>query len=145
MDHRPDTDDPRIPDALASGLRRLETRHAPAWGDDDPVLASVGPAARGGSRRVVRWSAGLAAAAGLAVAAALWMTNPGPPRPARSALALSGPASPVTMLDAYRLRLMLDKAESPGGAWDANADGLVDGADVDALAGAAVRLGEASS
>lgn len=144
MDHRPDDNDPRIPDALAGGLRRLQAEHRAAWDADDPVLAAAG---RGARRpwKLVGWSSGLVAAAGLAVAAVVWLANPGLQNPARSGFARSGPASPVTMLDAYRLRLMLNRAETPSPAWDADADGVVNGADVDALAAAAVRLGEASS
>lgn len=144
MDHRPDDNDPRIPDALAGGLRRLQGGRRAAWNADDPVLAAVG---RGARRpwRVVGWSSGLVAAAGLAVAAVVWFANPGSQNPAWSGIAHSAPASPVTMLDAYRLRLALDRSDSPGDKWDANDDGVVNGSDVDALAAAAVRLGEASS
>ena len=49
------------------------------------------------------------------------------------------------MLDAYRLRLMLDREQTPGATWDANADGRVTSADVETLAASAVRLPEASS
>ena len=144
-------DEPQIPEALASGIGQLDRSRRPDWPEEDRVLAAV-DAPRGRPWRVVGWSAGLtAAAAGLAVSAIVWFGGPpqhGASRGEGQAAAggsPAAPASPVTMLDAYRLTLMLERRESPALAWDADADGRVTGADVDALAAAAVRLGEASS
>lgn len=161
-DRNPQPDDPHIPAGLARDLHRLDARSLPAWPGDDPVLAA---ARAGGSRRgpwrLVGWSAGLtAAAAGLAISALVWFNPPTRHAPARGAESPSiagrpaagdgtglgaAPASPVTMLDAYRLTLMLDRLETPSAAWDADADGRVTPADVDALAARAVSLQETSS
>jgi hypothetical protein len=144
-------EDPHIPDRLARDLRRLE--HDPAWPGDDPVLAEARATLRGrpARRRLAGWSAGLAAAAGLAISAIVWFNPPARHGPARgleggeTPAVASGPASPVTMLDAYRLTLILGRDETAAPAWDANADGTIDGRDVDTLAARAVSLKETAS
>ncbi|MBK7405442.1 MAG: hypothetical protein IPJ41_12620 [Phycisphaerales bacterium] len=137
-------DDPHIPDRLARDLGRLES--PPAWPADDPVLVAA-RRLRGRTRRPLRvagWSAGLAAAAGLAISTIVWF-HPVRQGPAGTPALASGPASPATMLDAYRLTLILDRRETPATTWDADGNGAIDRADVDTLAARAVSLGEASS
>ncbi|VAX41880.1 hypothetical protein MNBD_PLANCTO03-1167 [hydrothermal vent metagenome] len=155
-DQTPHPDDPTItptiPLGLARDLHRLDARSQPAWPSDDRVLAvtrvgTTDRATRHGPWRLVGWSAGLAAAAGLAVSAMVWFGGSAPQGPARGerpGLA-AAPSSPVTMLDAYRLALMLNRHQTPPPAWDADADGRVTQSDVEALAARAVRVQEASS
>lgn len=143
-----------IPDRLARDLRTLEPQAS--WPGDDPVIAAAWAQLRGRpSRRPLRigaWSAGLAAAAGLAISAMVWLNQPVRHGPAGGLAsggdtpAAAGPASPVTMLDAYRLALMLERREAvTATSWDANADGAIDGRDVEALAARAVSLKETTS
>lgn len=107
-----------------------------------------------------RWSL---AAAGLAAAAALMLTlRPAPPaverletprQPSRVAqgpsargratpAALEAPSSPsaVDIVDAFRLARALRDGQRVAAAWDADGNGAVDGADVEALARRAVAL-----
>lgn len=139
-------DDPHIPDRLARDLGRLES--PPAWPADDPVLAAA-RRLKSRARRPLRlagWAAGLAAAAGLAISTIVWFNQARHvPAPATTEALAPGPASPATMLDAYRLTLILDRRETPAPAWDADGNGAVNRADVDTLAARAVSLGEASS
>ncbi len=151
-DHEPSHDNPTIPSGLAHDLHRLDARSQPAWPSVDRLLAvtrvgTTDRATQHGPWRLVGWSAGLAAAAGLAVSAMVWFGGPAPQGPARGEGVglVAAPASPVTMLDAYRLALMLDRHQTPPPAWDANADGQVTRSDIDALTARAVSLQEASS
>ncbi|HZW09235.1 MAG TPA: hypothetical protein VFF69_04965 [Phycisphaerales bacterium] len=148
-------EDPNIPDRLARDLHRLDSPGDARWPADDPVLGAARRQLRGRSARrplrLAAWSAGLAAAAGLAISAMVWLNPPARHVSARGLVerdapaVASGPASPVTMLDAYRLALLLDHDEPAAGAWDANADGAIDRRDVDTLAVRAVSLGETAS
>lgn len=107
-----------------------------------------------------RWSlaaAGLAAAAALALSLRLApspVERLGTPRqPSRVALGPSatGPATPaaleapsptaaVDIVDAFRLARALRDGQRVAAGWDADGDGAVDGADVEALARRAVAL-----
>lgn len=147
-------DDPHIPDRLARDLRRLDSPGEAPWPADDPVLGARSRLRGRAARRPLRlaaWSAGLAAAAGLAISAIVWLNPPARHGPARGTGAreapavASGPDSPVTMLDAYRLALILDSDGAAASAWDANADGAVNSRDIDTLAAVAVSLKETSS
>lgn len=151
--HAADHDELCVPPALSAGLNRLEKRHSPSWEAEDRVLLAIRGSNAGRGRRA-GWAVGLtAAAAGLAISAIVWVGRPSaPPAGLGSDRSVAGggsvfpePGSPVTMLDAFRLRLMLDGDRVPPTAWDADSDGKVTASDVDAIAAAAVRLGEASS
>ena len=99
------------------------------------------------ARRVllVRRTAGvLAAAAAVLVVVALLPareeTPPTGPSPAPLARHDVDASGRVDILDAFALARRIEAAGDPDAEWDMNVDGAVDGADVDLIAMAAVRL-----
>ncbi|MHC4220484.1 MAG: dockerin type I domain-containing protein [Planctomycetota bacterium] len=151
----PDTPDPdQLPD-LARDLARLaDTRLEVPRSVDDAVIAAARTALtrrRRGGHPAFRLAAWTAAAAGLALV--VWVGGVLIPQPAsREMASMTAPAvagdldrsGRVTILDAFALARQLEA----GGAMvagDFNGDGLIDRADVDAIAMAAVRLPEDAS
>lgn len=116
---------------------------------DDSVRAAIRAHYAGFPRRRLahRWrivSIGTAAAAAVVLAVILWELQPSTvPSPS---LALHQPADfdrsgRVDILDAYRLARRLQSPQPPiDSSFDINADGTVDGGDVDAIAMQAVSL-----
>ncbi len=151
----PDTSDPdQCPD-LARDLARLaDARIEVPRSIDDAVMSAARTALtrrRRGGHPAFRWAAWTAAAAGLVLV--LWVggiLTQGPTAPEVALMmapAVAGDldhSGRVTILDAFALARQLDV----GGvmvAGDFNRDGLIDRADVDAIAMAAVRLLEGAS
>ncbi len=151
----PATPDPdQLPD-LARDLARLaDARLEVPRSVDDAVMRAARTALtrrRRGGHPAFRWVAWTAAAAG--IVGAVWVggiltQGPAAPEvPSMMAPAVAGDldrSGRVTILDAFALARQLDA----GGvmvAGDFNRDGLIDRADVDAIAMAAVRLPEGTS
>jgi hypothetical protein len=145
----------QLPD-LARDLARLaEPRLEVPQSIDDAVMAAARTALarrRRGGHPAFRWAAwtGAAAALGLAV----WVGSVLIPQQhaAREMASMTAPAvagdldrsGQVTILDAFALARQIESGQSPFSG-DINGDGLVDRADVDALAMLAVRLPEGTS
>ncbi len=140
---------------FASDLAALGSRHIEVPSDvDNAVLAAARSAlseCRRGRRSTLRWARWTAAAAALTLV--LWLGSLLTTRPAalRSASApiASVPgdldrSGRVDILDAFALARQLDSDIAPP-LGDFNGDGLIDRADVDAIAMAAVRLTEGTS
>ena len=131
---------PDVAAALQAAFRHGP--HVPAEVDDAILnLARHELAAR---RRFRPWTAGWRAGAGLAAAAglalAVWTMLPRWMSPTRSvAIQDVDRDGRVDIVDALRLARAID-AGSTGRSGDINGDGRIDRADVDAIAGAAVRL-----
>ena len=98
-------------------------------------------------RLVLRWAWAGAAAAAATVLLALWIVN----TPERRSRVPAGEAhvrmkedfdanGRVDILDAFALARQMESAHKPQEKWDMNGDGIVDRADVDRIAMAAVRL-----
>ena len=157
MDPNHSTPDAAAPDHLpdlARDLARLgDPRIEVPQSVDDAVLAAARAALsrrRRGGRTALRLAAWTAAAAGLALT--VWLggvltRTPVTREPAMSAAnAVRGDldgSGGVDILDAFTLARRLESGgdgTSPRVAGDFNGDGLVDRADVDAIAMAAVRL-----
>ena len=153
--NNPATPDPdQLPD-LARDLARLaDARLEVPRSVDDAVMRAARTALtrrRRGGHPAFRWAAWTAAAAG--IVGAVWVggiLTQGPAAPevdSMMAPAVAGDldrSGRVTILDAFALARQLDA----GGvmvAGDFNGDGLIDRADVDAIAMAAVRLPEGAS
>ena len=158
MDPNRDTPDALAPDHLpdlARDLARLgDPRIEVPQSVDDAVLAAARAALsrrhRDG-RTALRWAAWTAAAAGIVLA--VWVggiLTQGPAAPQMASMmapAVAGDldrSGRVTILDAFSLARQLE-ADRPAAAGDFNGDGLIDRADVDAIAMAAVRLPEGAS
>ncbi|MFZ4575191.1 MAG: dockerin type I domain-containing protein [Phycisphaerales bacterium] len=140
MSHAPlHPDDPNAPESLAADLRRLAGRPASLPMFDARSAAAAHFARRRAGRLRVALAGVGALAAGLAFAAWVWPPEVGP---RVSPVALRGDLNSdgrVDILDAY----MLARAEADGAAnpdWDFSGDGRVDRADVDLVAGIAVRV-----
>jgi hypothetical protein len=151
-------DDPAIPEDLRQAVKAIHEPPAGATGRiDAAVLHAAGTRAAAIRQRRMRlrtaawggWGS-LAAAAGLAMAVWVWgpaRWTPGPtPVPPRTALApkdINGDGR-VDILDALALARIVEGLTEgqPATAWDFTGDGTVDQRDVEAVAAAAVRLGE---
>jgi len=127
--------------AEVEGLRRLvqRLRAAPV-----PVPAAVDrailrAAARRLGRRRLPWRFAAAAILLVAVGTAFFLA-PGAPRDPAD---VDG-SGRVDIVDAYLLALRLKEGVSAGDGGDANADGVIDQRDVDAIARRSVALGESS-
>jgi hypothetical protein len=156
-EHRnsPATPDPdQLPD-LARDLASLtDARIEVPRGVDDAVMAAARTALarrRRGGHPAFRWAAWTAAAAALALA--VWVGGFLTRTPVSYEMAsMRAPAvrgdldhsGRVTILDAFALARQLDSGRPPA-AGDFNGDGLIDRADVDAIAMLAVRLPEGAS
>lgn len=153
MPHAPGHQDDQVPPRLADALRAAQD---PVSADDLQALDSrirtlsrahfasaprrSGILARitGASPAAQRIAAALAAAA--AIALTVWLVRP-TVRTMPQRVAAGDRSHAITILDAFTLaRRLRDGVESPPERWDANADGLVDHRDVEALAASAVRL-----
>ena len=158
MDQRrnsPDTPGPQdLPD-LARDLAALGRRDFEVPGDiDDAVMAAARSALserRRGRFAARRWARWTAAAAGLAMV--VWIGSVLTRQPVVQPTALRSAAltpgdldrsGRVDILDAFALARQLDSDVAPTNG-DFNGDGLIDHADVDAIAMAAVRLTEGTS
>ena len=140
---------------LARDLARLADRRieVPRSVDDAVITAARSALSRRRRRGhpALTWAAWTAAAAGLGLA--VWLSGVLTPTPvvqemasapmtaARGDLDRSGR---VDILDAFVLARQLDSGRPPAGG-DFNGDGIIDRADVDAIAMAAVRLPEGAS
>ncbi|MHC4768661.1 MAG: dockerin type I domain-containing protein [Planctomycetota bacterium] len=144
----------QLPD-LARDLARLaDPQIEVPQSVDDAVMTAARTALarrRRGGHPAFRWVAWTAAAAGLALA--VWVGGVLTQAPvARKMASVPAPAvagdldrsGRVTILDAFALARQLDSGRSPS-AGDLNGDGLIDRADVDAIAMLAVRLPEGAS
>jgi len=145
----------QLPD-LARDLARLADPHieVPCSVDNAVMTAAQTALARRrrGGHPAFRWVVGTAAAAALALA--VWVGSVVTPQrhASREMASMSAPAiagdldrsGRVTILDAFALARQLDSGGSPS-AGDLNGDGLIDRADVDAIAMLAVRLPEGAS
>ena len=145
----------QLPD-LARDLARLaEPRITVPQSVDDAVMAAARTALarrRRGGHPAFRWGAWTAAAAGLALA--VWVGSVLLPQQhaSREMASMSAPAvagdldrsGRVTILDAFALARQIESGQSPFSG-DINSDGLIDRADVDAIAMLAVRLPEGAS
>ncbi len=155
--NNPATPDPdQLPD-LARDLARLaDARLEVPRSVDDTVLAAARSALsrrRRGGHPALRWATWTAAAAGLALV--VWLggvlTRTPVSREMASvpAIAVRGDldrSGRVDILDAFALARQLDSGMPPAGhVGDFNGDGLIDRADVDAIAMVAVRLPEGAS
>ncbi len=151
----PDTSDPDQRPDLARDLARLaDARIEVPRSIDDAVMSAartVLSRRRRGGHPAFRWAAWTAAAAGLVLV--LWVggiLTQGPTAPQRASMmapAIAGDldrSGQVTILDAFALARQLE-SDRPAAAGDFNGDGLIDRADVDAIAMAAVRLPEGAS
>ena len=151
----PDTSDPDQRPDLARDLARLaDARIEVPRSIDDAVMSAARTALtrrRRGGHPAFRWAAWTAAAAGIGLA--VWVGGILTQGPAVSEVAsMMAPAvagdldrsGRVTILDAFALARQLE-SDRPAAAGDFNGDGLIDRADVDAIAMAAVRLPEGAS
>lgn len=111
------------------------------------VLARRRLTPRSRPRLVLRWAFGGAAATAAALLLAVWIVG-GPERP-RQASSRSAHVSikedfdgngRVDILDAFALARQIESARKLKDKWDMNGDGIVDRADVDRIAMAAVSL-----
>ncbi len=141
--HPPDEPQVTAPQSLVDDLAALYGRPAPVPEHVDEAILAMARrrlAPRRRPVRVVRWAAAAAAAAVLAVALvpaarhALW---PGPAAAIREDIDGNGR---LDILDAFALARHLVGEEPVKMEWDLNRDGVVDAADVDDVAYAAVRL-----
>ena len=124
--------DRRILDEAARHLARGEA-HAEVP-DRSPVIY-----------RIAGWGAGLAAAAGLALALILWRRGSVTTPTAPPAVAVRGDVDDngrVDILDAFAMQRLLERNAEPAAALDYNDDGLFDLGDVLAVAERAVSLDE---
>ncbi len=151
----PATPDPdQFPD-LARDLAQLaDARLEVPRSVDDAVMSAARTALtrrRRGGHPAFRWAAWTAAAAG--IVGAVWVGGLLTQGPAAQEMAsMMAPAvagdldrsGRVTILDAFALARELESGR-PAAAGDFNGDGLIDRADVDAIAMAAVRLLEGAS
>ncbi len=148
----PDAD--QLPD-LARDLARLaDARIEVPRRVDDAVISAARTALtrrRRSGHPAFRWAAWTAAAAG--IVGAVWVGGILTQRPAAPEVAsMMAPSvagdldrsGRVTILDAFALARQLESGR-PVAAGDFNGDGLIDRADVDAIAMAAVRLPEGAS
>lgn len=125
--------------ALDSRIRTLSRAHFARGSRRSGILARI----TGASPAAQRIAAALAAAA--AIALTVWLVRP-TVRTMPQRVAAGDPSHAITILDAFTLaRRLRDGVEAPPETWDANADGLVDHRDVEALAASAVRLTSAPS
>ncbi len=146
-DGRTQTDLPEPNEALAEDLRALlADRPFVPEEVDRAIIAAAEPHLTCGRRRGWRvagvWG-GVAAAAAVAavVLPTLWV-GPGQSEPA-VALGDYAPGEPVDVVDALRLARALERGgESVSITWDLSGDGVVDRADVDAVAMRAVVLND---
>jgi hypothetical protein len=145
----------QLPD-LARDLARLaEPRLEVPQSIDDAVMAAARTALarrRRGGHPAFRWAKWTAAAAGLVLV--VWvgsvLTTQQPA--SREMASMTAPvvagdldrSGQVTILDAFALARQIESGASPASG-DINSDGLIDHADVDALAMLAVRLPEGAS
>jgi hypothetical protein len=138
----------QIPARLAAGLGRL---HEPPAMDldglDDTVLGEAGRRiGRPPRPLLLRPAPWLAAAAALALAATAWvLVGRSRPAPAPATTVALAPEDidangRVDILDAFVIARVLASGDEPDPAWDVNADGVVDDADVDLVAMTGVRL-----
>ncbi len=149
----PATPDPdQLPD-LARDLARLADARieVPRSVDDAVMRAARTALTRRSVHPAFRWAAWTAAAAGIVLA--VWVGGNLTQRPAAPEVAsMMAPAvagdvdrsGRVTILDAFALARQLDSGRAAA-AGDFNGDGLIDRADVDLIAMAAVRLPEGAS
>ena len=149
----PATPDPdQFPD-LARDLARLADARieVPRSVDDAVMRAARTALTRRSGHPAFRWVAWTAAAAGIILA--VWVggiLTQGPAAPQMASMmapAIVGDldrSGRVTILDAFALARQLE-SDRPAAAGDFNGDGLIDRADVDAIAMAAVRLPEGAS
>ena len=151
----PDTPGPQdLPD-LARDLAALASQRIEVPSDiDDAVMAAARSALserRRAGRNARRWAQWTAAAAGLALV--VWIGSLLSTRPvglrdvSRQVASAPGDldrSGRVDILDAFVLARQLESGIAPT-AGDFNGDGVVDHADVDAIAMAAVRLTEGTS
>ena len=153
--NNPATPDPdQLPD-LARDLARLaDARIEVPRSVDDAVMRAAATALsrpRRGGHPAFRWAAWSAAAAGIVLT--VWVggiLTQGPAAPELASMSAPTGAGDldrsgrVTILDAFALARQLESDQLAVGG-DFNGDGLIDRADVDAIALAAVRLPEGTS
>jgi hypothetical protein len=141
-------DEPHIPSKLADALRHA---HEPAPMSFDALDDAVMAATRGELERrsrpiVFRPAPWLAAAALIAFGVTAWMiwqpqqTAPTPGARLTIAREDIDASGRVDILDAFVIARTIERGRTPDPAWDLNADGTVDHADVDLVAGASVSL-----
>lgn len=142
--------DPLIPEELTADLRAVFTPSAIDTAQlDQRIQAGVeqqlGSPRRGNRLITTRWP--LAAAAGLLLAVTLWALRPTPrqgPTPLKATQITHDVDANgrIDILDAFIVARALDHNQPTSPAWDVNADGAVDHADVTNIAQAAVSLTE---
>lgn len=139
---------------LADALRRADAASNPPLVSDFDAQVVRGMTAEFRAARArlfrVRLASGGAIAAGLALAVYVGSIALRPPAPQPPVHLAQVPDTSGTILEAFELaRLLRDRAQSGPAIdpvrWDATGDGLVNAADVDALAQRAVELGRARS
>ncbi len=149
----PATPDPdQFPDLARDIARLADARIEVPRSVDDAVMRAARTAlTRRSVHPAFRWAAWTAAAAGIVLA--VWVggiLTQGPAAPQMASMmapAIVGDldrSGRVTILDAFALARQLE-SDRPAAAGDFNGDGLIDRADVDAIAMAAVRLPEGAS
>jgi hypothetical protein len=141
-DGRPD---PRAPQGLIDDLRALYGAEVPVPADVDRQVARLARRrlAGGRARTMTIWRlAPLAAAAAVLLALGAWtlLRAPHAAPPALAAREDVDGNGRVDILDAFLVARRIESGQPPPKAWDVNGDGVVDQADVDAIARAAVAL-----
>lgn len=143
-DNNDDRSDPRAPQELVDDLRALYSADLPVPGDVDRAVARMAHrrlAARGRAPAALWRLAPLAAAATVLLALGAWGLLQAPTGPASLALRQDVDGNGrVDILDAFLVARRIESGPRPPKAWDVNGDGVVDQADVDAIARAAVAL-----
>lgn len=128
MSTEPNHHDDQAPDALQADLRAL-------FGRTPEVPPAVDAAVLAAYRRRRWWwgmlaGVGSAVAAGIMVAVGVWVASDSRPAYARTG----------DIRDAFYVARQLESGQNLSPAWDVNADGTVNQADVAALAQSAVQV-----
>ena len=146
-DREPELEAPR---GLIEDVAALYRADVPVPPEVDEAVVSMARqrfAPRRRPRLVLRWAFAGAAASAAALLLALWIVGT-PERRSRAPVASAHVSRKedfdgdgrVDILDAFALARHLESAHKPKDKWDMNGDGIVDRADVDRIAMAAVSL-----
>jgi hypothetical protein len=151
-DDQPDSTPEPLPQ-LTEDLAALYDHTPGVAAEVDAAIMAAARAAFGRQRRfrlLLRWGGGVAAAAALvllAVRIAGTFHPTGGPLQEHPTVAFAREDilhhGRVDILDAFYLARQIQRHAKPQAAWDINQDGVVDQKDVDAIAAAAVRVGDA--
>ena len=137
-----DPDQFDLPPKFADALRETYAHRSDVPANRERFILSAGRArfaAKRRPRRIVQWSAGLAAAVAATFAITTWIHHPAPPKQpiARGDLNADGA---VNMIDALVLARHLAANDPSDASWDLNRDGAIDQKDIDTLATTVVNL-----